>query len=191
MKTLLFFLLAFGSLYAQQPCAQDTAMDAVYLQFQMNQPPPACYPFACPVDSCHSIALPDSFSGVVELSSEDVWFQVVVLDQCRWVVHDTCSIITAQTPGFAYFRTFPTKSTILVCGEAGRAVSIFAKGSPSGLHPAFGGSILDLDTLCLPVVSVDQPQQTNHQHLWEFNGTHWQLVTAMKPIGMYKRWLFD
>lgn len=148
-------LLAIAAL-AKGQCGQDSAVDHTPVQISMDTIPPPCYPFLCADhDSCHTVELRDSFSGVFELNNADEPFEIIVLDQCRWVVFDTCAIVGSSTPGFALFNTFPPMSTVLICGDGNRDIQVTVKHVPSANFPPFGPPILDLDTLCGPFVALD------------------------------------
>jgi len=162
MKTTLLFiaLMVAATISTAQTriCATDSLQNAIHTTIEMDAAPPPCYPFECYApDACHSIQLQDSFVGVLDFGGNGQYFQVIVLDNCHWVVKDTCVRIGTQTPSFVLFNTFPIRSTLLVCGQAGTRVTIFPKRTPSIAYPQFGPPTIDLDTLCGPFVSIPQP----------------------------------
>lgn len=139
------------------PCDQDSVVDHTPITVGMDTTPPPCYPFCTIVDSCHSVALDSGFSGVFELDNADEPFEIIVIDQCRWVVFDTCTVVRSTVPGFVLFNTFPPMSTVLICGMGNSQVTVFVKNTPSMGYPPFGPPILDLDTLCGPFTGIDEP----------------------------------
>lgn len=190
MKTTILFIAALVAatiITAQtRNCASDSLQNAIHTTIQMDEAPPPCYPFECYApDACHAIQMQDSFVGVLDFGGSGQYFQVIVLDNCHLVVKDTCVRIGTQTPSFVLFNTFPNRSTLLVCGQSGTSVTIFPKVTPSMSYPAFAAPTIDLDTLCGPFVGIPQPIPHPRQY-WEFDGTYWRPVDAMKPNGLYK-----
>lgn len=186
LHVLLLFLLLSGSIFCQPPCAQDSCTDHTPITVEMDTIAPPCYPFGCnPIpDSCHVVALIDSFSGVFELSNADERFEIIVLDRCRWVVFDTCATVFATTPGFVLFRTFPPTSTVLICGDGDSDIQVTVKHTPSANFPPFGPPIYDIDTLCGPFVGIDGPIVQFKQYDY-FDPYNFQKVSELKPNMYY------
>jgi len=127
----------------------------------------------------------DTGSFVVNFGNAGGMFNVVVLEDCRWVVADTCVFIGNTTPSFEFRNYFNANSTLMVCGDPGAAVLIFAKPVPSMNFRPFRAPMYDLDTICgtMPTGGIEPIQVGNTVYL-RFDT--WQVESRRPlPTGLY------
>ena len=192
MKPLLLFfallLQSAGFVFGQLPCGMDSLIDHQPINVAMDTTAPPCYPFDCfNPTRCHSVQLADSFSGIVDFSNAGEFFEIIVVSDCHWVVHDTCAQITAQTPGFAFFNTFPPRATIIICGQIGSAVTVFSKSVPIMNYPPFRDTLIYLDTLCPPLLGVREPLNETIKvgECWIYENYLWSKIDCGIPDKKY------
>lgn len=162
MRTTLFFIsfLVPMSVVCQQPCPQDSMTLHVPKVMWMDAPPPSCYDPACPCDSCHYTAIPDTGSFVVNFSNTGSVFNIAIVTSCRWVLYDTCVDVNSGTPSFEIRRKFSGDEQLMICGVGSDFLMVFAKHVPEGNFQPFGIPILDLDTICGPLLPIAPARET-------------------------------
>jgi hypothetical protein len=188
-KVLFSAMLLASALLARGQCGQDSTVDHTPITVGMDSVAPPCYPFDCTThDSCHYVTMMDSFSGVFELSNVDEMFEIVILDRCRWVVFDTCTLVASTTPGFVLFNRFPPESTVMICGDGLSSILVTTKHVPSANFPPFGLAVLDIDTLCGPFTSLDPVSPIDQKEIiLQFDGVMWRHVAQVPCNAMIKR----
>lgn len=160
MKWIITLMLLPAMAFSQSPCPDDSIAMHIPKVMSMSSPPPPCYDPGCPIDSCHYSAIPDTGSFVVNFSNAGGVFNISVVTSCRWVLFDTCVDVNSGTPSFEIRQHFTGNEQLMVCGSGGELMMVFSKHVPEGNFPSFGIPILDLDTICGPLLPVTSARET-------------------------------
>ena len=149
--------------------------------------PPRCTP--CPTEGCVAWQMPaDTAYHLSIFTTRPTNASIQLVSECNWLLWDTCAYISGDSvsPPMPLFLSLviPANSQLIVCADLGDTIIIEVKATTPNGFPTYTAPILDLST-CNPPVSVTQPIPPM-RHYWEFDGTYWREVSAMKPNGLYK-----
>lgn len=148
---------------------------------------PRCTP--CTTEGCVAWQLPaDTAYYIAIYTLHPSWVSVQIVTECDYLLWDTCAYVSGDSVSppipFDFGMIIPASSQMVICSGLGDTIIIEMKATTPNGFPTYTMPILDLST-CNPPVSVTRPMQPI-KHYWEFDGTYWREVSAMKPNRLYK-----